>query len=521
MDTRTRATRREWLGLAVLALPTLLLSLDIGVLYLALPNLATDLGASGTQQLWILDIYSFLLAGFLVTMGTLGDRIGRRRVLLIGAAGFGVASVLCAYSTTPEMLIVARALLGVAGATLMPSSMALIRNMFGDPKQMGTALGIWFGCFMGGMALGPVVGGALLEQFWWGSAFLIGVPFMVVLLAFGPILLPEFRDADAGRLDLVSVLLSLAAILPVIYGLKAVARTGVDGGSVLTIGIGLAFGVAFGVRQRRLDDPMLDLRLFGDRTVCASLAIGMLGGVVMAGISLMGTLYLQVASGLSPLRAGLWMIPVNLGLILGATTGPAIARRVRASTMAGVGTAISGIGAFMLVAVPATDGKAVLVAGLVVASFGVSLPMAALMTLILGAIPAERAGSVSSLQETGGEFGVAVGVAVMGSLATFVYRDQLGDTMPAGVPAGAADAAREGLTGAVTTAPTLPGQVGADLLGAAREAVTARLNVVGGVGGAILIALAVVAAVVLRRADEPEKSSAPDVDSSRSHPTSV
>jgi len=201
----TRATRREWLGLAVLALPTLLLSLDISVLYLALPQLSIDLGADSTQQLWILDIYSFMLAGFLVTMGTLGDRIGRRRLLLIGAVAFGVTSVLAAYATSPEMLIATRALLGISGATLMPSTMALIRNMFRDPKQMAAAIGIWFACFMGGMTLGPLVGGALLSTFWWGSAFLLGVPFMALLLVTGPVLLPEYRDGTAGRLDLASV----------------------------------------------------------------------------------------------------------------------------------------------------------------------------------------------------------------------------------------------------------------------------------------------------------------------------
>src|SRR5215210_4139161 len=227
-ESARRAGRREWVGLVVLALPTLLLSLDLSVLYLALPNLSADLGASATQQLWIIDIYSFMLAGFLVTMGTLGDRIGRRRLLLIGAAAFGAASMLAAYSASAGMLIAARAILGVAGATLMPSTMALIRNMFENPRQMGLALGVWFSCFMGGMALGPLVGGILLERFWWGSAFLLGIPFMALLLAVGPVLLPEYRDESAGRLDLRSVALSLAAILPAIYGLKELARHGWD-----------------------------------------------------------------------------------------------------------------------------------------------------------------------------------------------------------------------------------------------------------------------------------------------------
>src|SRR6266496_6056794 len=197
-----RATHREWLGLAVLALPTLLLSLDVSVLYLALPPLSADLHADSTQQLWILDIYSFLLAGFLVTMGTLGDRIGRRRLLLGGAAAFGIASVLAAFSTSAGMLIAARALLGLAGATLAPSTLSLIRSMFADPRQRTVAVGVWISSYSAGGAIGPLLGGVLLEWFWWGSVFLLAVPVMALLLL-GPVLLPEYRDPEAGRLDLV------------------------------------------------------------------------------------------------------------------------------------------------------------------------------------------------------------------------------------------------------------------------------------------------------------------------------
>ncbi len=218
--TAIGAGRREWIGLAVLTLPTLLLALDESVLFLALPRLGSDLAPSSAQLLWIMDIYGFMIAGFLVTMGTLGDRIGRRRLLLLGAAGFGVASVVAAYSTSPEMLIVTRALLGIAGATLMPSTLALISNMFRDPQQRSLAIGGWMAAFTGGFMIGPLIGGTLLEHFWWGSVFLMGVPVMALLLAVGPVLLPEYRAAEAGRLDLVSVALSLAAILPVIYGLK-------------------------------------------------------------------------------------------------------------------------------------------------------------------------------------------------------------------------------------------------------------------------------------------------------------
>src|SRR5687767_7044603 len=226
-DTPPRAGRREWIGLAVIALPCLLYSMDLTVLNVAVPHLSADLKPSSSQLLWIIDIYGFLVAGFLITMGGLGDRIGRRRLLLIGAVAFGAASVLAAFSTSAVMLIAARAVLGVAGATLMPSTLSLIRNMFHDPIQRTAAIGVWTTSFSVGGIIAPLLGGLLLEYFWWGSVFLVGVPVMLVLLAVGPVLLPEFRDPDAGRIDLVSAALSLLAILAVISGVKRIAEDGV------------------------------------------------------------------------------------------------------------------------------------------------------------------------------------------------------------------------------------------------------------------------------------------------------
>jgi MFS transporter, DHA2 family, multidrug resistance protein len=487
-----RATRRHWLGLAVLALPTLLLSLDISVLYLALPHLSADLGASSTQQLWILDIYSFMLAGFLVTMGTLGDRIGRRRLLLIGAAAFGATSVLAAYSTSPAMLIAARALLGISGATLMPSTMALIRNMFPDPKQMAGAIGIWFACFMGGMTLGPLVGGALLSTFWWGSAFLLGVPFMVLLLVAGPVLLPEYRDTAAGRLDLTSVALSLAAILPVIYGLKEIARTGVRTTSVVAVVAGTVVGVLFVRRQRRLADPLLDLRLFANRSFRSALATMLATGIVMAGVTLMSTLYLQAVRGLSPLHAGLWLVPQNIAMAAGSVVAPALTRRIRPAYVMAAGLLVAGLG--LLVQTQASLPHVVI--GLILAGLGISPAMALTMNLIMGATSPEKAGSAASLSETSGEFGVALGVAALGSLATVVYRSHL--AVPAGAPAAADHAARQGITAALTAAQHLPGTLRADLVDAASTAFTAGLTTVAGLGAVVFTALALLVAVAFR-----------------------
>jgi MFS transporter, DHA2 family, multidrug resistance protein len=324
-----KAGRREWIGLGALALACVLYSMDLTVLHLAVPELSADLQPSSSQLLWIVDIYGFMLAGSLITMGTLGDRIGRRRLLLIGAAAFGAASLFAAFSTSAEMLIVARALLGVAGATLAPSTLSLIRSMFDDPRQRTVAIGVWITSFSAGAVIGPPLGGVLLEFFWWGSVFLLAVPVMGLLLVLGPLLLPEYRDPDAGRLDLVSAALSLVAVLAVIYGLKQVAQDGMGWPPAVSVLGGLAVGAVFVRRQQRLADPLIDLRLFRLPAFSASLATYMLATFVAFGAFLFIFQYLQLVLGLSPLRAALWTVPSFTAFIVGAMLTPVIVRRVR------------------------------------------------------------------------------------------------------------------------------------------------------------------------------------------------
>jgi DHA2 family multidrug resistance protein-like MFS transporter len=436
MGTTTTAGGREWLGLAVLALPTLLLALDFSVLFLALPHLGADLGASGTQLLWIMDSYGFMVAGFLVTMGTLGDRIGRRRLLMIGAAAFGAVSVLAAYSTSPEMLITARVLLGIAGATQMPSTLALISNMFRDPRQRGMAIGIWATCLLAGIAIGPVVGGVLLELFWWGSVFLMGVPVMVILLVAAPVLLPEYRPERAGRLDLTSVALSLAAILPVVYGFKEIAKVGLDTVPVLAIVAGLGCGVIFVRRQRRLEHPLLDLRLFGHRSFGAALAILLLAGAASGGVGFLFSQYLQIVEELPPLRAGLWLVPYAVGMIVSSLLSPVVARRVRPGYVVAAGLVIAVLGFLVFTQVTATGGLAVAVTGSVIMFFGIAPSWVLGTDLVVGSAPPEEAGAASSLSETSSELGVALGVAVFGSVAVAVARARLDDGVREAVTAG-------------------------------------------------------------------------------------
>jgi len=498
VETR-RAGRREWAGLAVIALPCLLSTMDLEVLNLAVPQLTEDLRPSSTQLLWIVDVYGFLIAGSLLTMGTLGDRIGRRRLLLIGATAFGLTSVLAAYSTSAEMLIAARALLGLAGATLAPSTLSLIRGMFEDPRQRTVAISIWATSFSAGAAIGPVLGGVLLQYFWWGSVFLLAVPVMALLLVLGPLLLPEHRDPAPGRLDIPSAALSLAAVLAVIYGLKRFAQNGPGWTGTASILAGILLAIIFVRRQHRLRDPLIDLRLFRVPAFSVSLAAFTLSLFAGFGMFFLIAQYLQLVLGLSPMRAGLWSLPSAAGLVAGSLLAPALVRRARPAHVMAEGLVVAAAG-FAVVA--AAEGLAPVVAGSLVFSLGIA-PVGTLATdLIVGTAPPERAGAASAISETGAELGGALGIAVLGSIATATYRGTI--TIPSGVPAADAAAARDTLGGAVAIAAQTPGRAGRALLDAARDAYTAGMTLTAIVSVALCAVLAAVVVITLRRVVVPE-----------------
>lgn len=506
-----RATLKEWVGLAVLVVPVLMMSMDMTVLYFALPFLSASLEPSATQQLWIVDIYAFMLAGLLIAMGTLGDHIGRRKLLMIGAVVFGASSLAAAYASSAELLILARAVLGMSGAVLAPSTLALIRNMFHDPNQRRTAIAIWTAGLSGGAALGPIVSGALLEEFWWGSVFLINIPVTILILVFGPMLLPEYRDPEPGRFDFLGAVLSLAAILPVIYGIKELADDGFAWEHAAVIAAGLVIGALFVMRQRRAPNPLIDLSLFRDRGFTASIGVNLVALFAMVGFLLFATQWIQLVYGLSPLEAGLWTLPAPLAVAVTTSVAVGLAKKVRPGYIIAVGMVVASAGFAIMTQLRADSDLAVAVIGASVLSAGVGMAIPLTADLIVSAAPAERVGAAAALPETSNQLGGALGVAILGSIGAAVYTRDVADST-SGLPPEAAEAAEGSLGGATEVAAHLPDDAGDSLVQAAGEAFTRGMNLSAAVGGAVMLVGAVGAAVLLRHVGTPGTTDEAEAD---------
>ena len=486
-EERALATRRDWAGLAVLVLPCLLVSMDAHVLNLAVPAIVADLRPSGAQLLWIVDGYVFLVAGGLLAMGALGDRIGRRRLLLVGVTLFSAASLLAAFAGSPGALIAARLLMGLAGASLMPSTLALIRGLFADRRQRTAALGVWAASFSLGGLLGPLVGGAMLHHFPWGSVFLLAVPVTLVLLVLGPALLPESRAHDAGRFDTLGAAQSLLALLALVYGVKRAA----EGGDPLEVGasvtLGVLVAVAFVRRQRRT--RMIDPGLFRGPGVRLALASTTIVFFALYANQVATAQYLQWGTGLSALRAGLWTLPSVLAYLAASALGPAAVRRFLRIRVIGAGLLLIAAGCALQALVAAGTGHdlALLVAGGVLFSIGLAPAYALATDVVVSGAPAERAGTASAVTETGAELGGALGIALLGSLGVAVYRQGM-DGQPA--------AAQHTFGDAVAVAAGLPGAPGAELLEQARAAFESAFATITGASALLIAGTAVV--VLLR-----------------------
>ncbi|KUJ64587.1 MFS transporter [Streptomyces albus subsp. albus] len=498
-----RAGRREWIAFTVLLLPLLLVSMDVSVLYFAVPAISRELDPTGTQQLWIFDIYGFALAGLLITMGSLGDRIGRRKLLMLGATAFGIASLGAAYAQSAEMLIAARALLGIGGATLMPSTMALVRNLFQDPKQRGAAIGIWSGAMAGGVALGSVLCGVMLNHFWWGSVFLINTPAMVLLLVLAPVLLPESKNPEPGRFDLLGVPLSMGAVLPAIYGIKELAAHGYAPVPALSLTAGLLIGAVFVHRQRTHESPMISPELFRGRGFGPAVGLNLLAAFAMMGSSYFTTQYLQSVLGQGPLEAALWSLVPSISVGIAGPAAPALGQRMNRAYVIAGGFLTAAAG-FALLTLTGTHSLTLVLVGAAVLASGIVTVMALITDMALGAAPADRAGAASSLLETGQELGGALGMALLGCVGTAVYRRDMADAVPAGLPSETGDSVRETLGQAALVATRMSGRAGEALLGDAREAFAHGMRIASLAGVLVLLAGAVLAAVTLRRIPDPD-----------------
>lgn len=508
-----KATSKEWIGLLVLALPCLLIAMDMTVLHLAVPHLTASLDPTSDQLLWIVDIYGFFIAGSLITMGTLGDRIGRRKLLMIGGACFGAASVLAAFANTSEMLIFARGVLGLAGATLMPSTLSLIRNMFHNDKERSFAIAAWMTTFMVGTAAGPLLGGLVLSYFWWGAVFLLNVPVMALLLLVAPILLPEHKAEKFGKLDLYSAALSLCSILAIIYGVKLFAAYGGGTEAVLSTMLGLLGAWVFVRRQAKLDDPLLDLELLYRRTISVPIIVQTAAIFVGMAYFMFLSQSLQLVIGLSPIEAGMAMLPATVSGIVGSLGAPALISRFRPGSVMASALGLTAFG-FGLLSLPGSVTNIyLLVTGATIFSLGIT-PVAMICTdMVVAAAPKDRAGSAAAMSETSAELGGALGIAILGSIGTAIYRQNMDELIPNTLPDAVATSVGNTLGGAVNALAQDSSNIAQSLLMSARDAFTDGLQVISIICAALMVLSAIGTIITLRDARcEAEGGSDDDPD---------
>ncbi|MGO4785258.1 MFS transporter [Cryobacterium sp. W22_MBD10_FK3] len=494
-----RAGRREWLGLVLLMLPVLLISVDNTVLSFALPAISLDLRPSSTTLLWIVDIYPLVLAGLLVAMGTLGDRVGRRRLLLIGATGFGVVSAAAAFAPTAELLIAARAVMGFFGAMIMPSTLSLLRSLFLDARQRTLAIAVWAGAFAAGSSLGPIVGGVVLQHFHWGAVFLIAVPFLLPLVALARVLIPESKDPAPLRIDVLSVALSLLTLAPLVFAIKTLTHDGVGVLGVGALVLGLVAGALFLRRQLRIDNPLLDLALFRNAPFAGSVLANFLAVFSLVGFLFFVSQHLQLVLGLDPLAAGLLLLPGAVLSVLAGLAAAYVVRRVppRLVIVSGILLSSAGFGLIVLLRENLTAGVVMLAFGIL--SVGVGAAETISNDTILSSVPPDKAGAAAGVSETAYELGAVLGTAVLGAILAASYRASV--VLPLGLGPGASAQAGETLGGALGVAGELPAAQAAALTESARAAFDSGV----GVTSIIAVVLMLVAAVAVQLSMRPRR----------------
>lgn len=494
IEHRAKSGFREWGALAALMLPVLLVSVNNTALSFALPAISKGLHPSAAQLLWVIDVYPLVLAALLIPMGSMGDRIGRRRMLMIGSSGFGVISLLAAFAPTAAWLVAARVGIAVFGSMLLPATLSVIRTVFHDERRRQIAIAIWTAGFSAGAALGPIAGGFLLNHFWWGSIFLLAVPVLVAFLVAAPLLLPESRDPNPGPVDPTSIVLAVLTMAPVVYGIKALATGGSVLHGVLFMALGVLCGVLFARRQVTKDYPMLDLRFFRSSRFSGGLSVNLMAEFAIIGFLIILTQHLQVVSGKDPMSAGLLMVPgMVLAIVSGlAAAGFAKAVGLRAAVISGL--LLIAAGFFIVFFTDQQDTMWPALIGFYAISTGVGLATTLSTDLVVSSVPEAKVGAASAVSETGYEVGAVLGTAVLGGLTTAFYQAHL--DLPAVVDPATAQAARETLGGAADVAQASPhGQL---IMDSATAAFSSGMQWSALVGGVIVTVVGLVLARVLR-----------------------
>ncbi|MFE6772029.1 MFS transporter [Streptomyces fimicarius] len=497
----------RWVVLVVLCLSLLVVALDATVLHVAVPSLTEDLRPSGTALLWIVDAYPLVCASLLILFGTLGDRIGRRRVLLIGYALFGVASALAATADTPAVLIAARALLGVGGAMIMPATLSILRQVFPDRRERALAIGVWTAVAAVGAATGPVVGGFLVEHFWWGSVFLINIPLMAVILPLGRWLLPESRGGEDGPWDVLGALMAAAGVLGVVLGVKRLGGGAglLDPVSLGPLALGLALLILFVRRQKRRRHPLIDISMFARPAFSTAVGCIVLAMLALVGLQLIAVQYLQLVLGLSPLETGLRLLPLTFAAMAAGATGSYTLRRIGPRRMVGWGFVLTAASVLLLTSMGQHDRPALLTCAFVLLGFGLQTTLFGAYESMLSDAPPERAGGAAAIGETSYQLGAGLGIALLGSVMNAAYAPGLASLREKGVPARAGAEASHSLGEAYQVAAQLGGPMGDLLRSTARHAFVGGLHITLFVSAGLLLLGALAALRLPKVMDCPPK----------------
>ncbi|MEU2730712.1 MFS transporter [Streptomyces griseoviridis] len=471
------AGANRWVVLVVLCVSLLLVAVDATVLHVAVPAVTEDLKPGAIELLWIVDVYPLVCASLLILFGTLGDRVGRRRILLLGYALFGVASGIAALAHDPQLLIMARALLGVGGAMIMPATLSILRQVFPDRRERAVAIGVWSAVAAVGAAAGPLLGGFLLEHFWWGSVFLVNIPLMLVSLPVGRLVLPESRGTVDGPWDVVGALMAAGGLFGVVFGVKRLGGGEAVAGAytLAPLVVGAALLILFVRRQRRRTHPLVDLRMFARPAFSTSVGCIVLAMLALVGLELIAAQYLQLVLGLSPLQTGLRLLPLTFAAMAAGLAGARALRRFGPRRMVCFGFCLTAGSVLVLTAMGRSDNPGLLLSGFLLLGFGLETTLFGAYESMLSEAPPAQAGGAAAIGETSYQLGAGIGIALLGSVMNAAYAPGL--TSVAGVPAAASASAGHSLGEAYDIAGRLGGPAGTALRAAARDSFVHGLHV--------------------------------------------